>query len=142
MKQFRWLTLLMVLLFSCSYKLKIEKKETKALLPDLNGTWAIVEVNSEKVVKEKTANLPFLAFNPSENSLNGSTGCNRITGKAIVMDGVVDFVSLATTRMFCKNSNYETPLLQLLRGSLSYKLENNLLIFTKEGRKVVVLQKE
>ena len=58
------------------------------------------------------------------------------------MDGVVDFVSLATTRMFCKNSNYETPLLQLLRGSLSYKLENNLLIFTKEGRKVVVLQKE
>ena len=111
-------------------------------MPDINGLWQLLYVNGNKVTKEQAGKeIPQLAFNTTDNTLTGSTGCNRITGKIRVNSYLVEFDNLAATRMFCNNAIYETPLLQLLRGSLSYTLENEELIFTKEGKQVLVFRR-
>jgi len=111
-------------------------------MPDINGFWQLVSVNGNKVTKEQSGKeIPFLEFKTADNTVAGSTGCNKITGKIRVTSYLVDFESLAATRMLCSNANYETALLQLLRGSLSYTLENEALFFTKEGKQVLVFRR-
>lgn len=127
---------------SCSIKLKPTPKEPEIVLPDINGLWQLLYVNGNKVVKEKAGkDIPALEFKTADNSVTGTTGCNRITGKIRVTPYLVDFENLAATRMMCSNAIYETPMLQLLRGSLSYTLENEALIFTKEGKQVLVFRR-
>lgn len=128
--------------FACNIKLKPTPKEVIVEMPDINGLWQLLYVNGNKVTKEKSGKeIPQLEFKTADNSLTGSTGCNRITGKIRVTAYLVDFENLAATRMFCSNAMYETPLLQLLRGSLSYTLSNEELIFTKEGKQVLVFRR-
>ena len=127
---------------ACSIKLKPTPKETVVEMPDINGVWQLLYVNGKKVTKEQSGKeIPQLSFNTADNSLNGTTGCNKITGKIRVTAYLVDFENLAATRMLCTNALFETPLLQLLRGSLSYTLANEELIFTKEGKQVLVFRR-
>lgn len=127
---------------ACSIKLKPTPKETVVAMPDINGVWQLLYVNGNKVTKEQSGKeIPQLSFNTADNSLNGTTGCNKITGKIRVTAYLVDFENLAATRMLCTNALFETPLLQLLRGSLSYTLANEELIFTKEGKQVLVFRR-
>lgn len=129
-------------LSACNIKLKPSPKPIEVVMPDINGLWQLLYVNGNKVTKEQAGKeIPQLAFNTTDNTLTGSTGCNRITGKIRVNSYLVEFDNLAATRMFCNNAIYETPLLQLLRGSLSYTLENEELIFTKEGKQVLVFRR-
>lgn len=129
-------------LSACSIKLKPSPKEIEVVMPDINGLWQLLYINGNKVTKEQSGKeIPQLAFKTADNSLTGTTGCNRITGKIRVTTYLVDFENLAATRMYCSNALYETPLLQLLRGSLSYTLENEELIFTKEGKQVLVFRR-
>ena len=129
-------------LFSCNIKLKPTPKEVVVEIPNINGLWQLLYINGIKVTKEQSGKeLPQLEFKTTDNSLSGSTGCNRISGKIRVTPYLVDFENLAATRMFCDNAKFETPLLQLLRGSLSYTLANEELIFTKEGKQVMVFRR-
>lgn len=129
-------------LSACSIKLKPTAKEVVVAMPDINGLWQLLYINGTKVTKEQSGKeIPTLEFKTADNSLTGTTGCNRITGKIRVTPYLVDFENLAATRMFCENAKFETPLLQLLRGSLSYSLENEELIFTKEGKQVLVFRR-
>ncbi|HQR91924.1 MAG: hypothetical protein B7Y15_07715 [Bacteroidetes bacterium 24-39-8] len=127
---------------ACSIKLKPSPKAIEVVMPDINGLWQLLYVNGTKVTKEQSGKeIPQLEFKTADNSLTGTTGCNRITGKIRVTNYLVDFENLAATRMSCSNAVFETPLLQLLRGSLSYTLENEELIFTKEGKQVLVFRR-
>ncbi|MEQ1623260.1 MAG: META domain-containing protein [Sediminibacterium sp.] len=129
-------------LFACSIKLKPTPKEVVVEMPDINGLWQLLYINGIKVTKEQSGKeLPQLEFKTTDNSLTGSTGCNRISGKIRVTPYLVDFENLAATRMLCTNALYETPMLQILRGSLSYTLENEELVFTKEGKQVMVFRR-
>jgi|GEM_PF-1205287 heat shock protein HslJ len=141
----RFVVLICCILFglsACGIKLKPTPKEMLVGMPDINGFWQLVSVNGNKVTKEQSGKeIPFLEFKTADNTVAGSTGCNKITGKIRVTSYLVDFESLAATRMLCSNANYETALLQLLRGSLSYTLENEALFFTKEGKQVLVFRR-
>lgn len=129
-------------LFACNIKLKPSPKEVVVEMPDINGLWQLISVNGNKVIKEQLGKeIPQLEFKTADSSLTGTTGCNRITGKIRVTSYLVDFENLAATRMLCSNAMYETPMLQLLRGSLSYTLVNEELIFTKEGKQVLVFRR-
>lgn len=141
----RFAILLCCILFglsACNIKLKPTPKEVVVEIPNINGLWQLLYINGSKVTKEQSGKeLPQLEFKTTDNSLSGSTGCNKISGKIRVTPYLVDFESLAATRMFCDNARFETPLLQLLRGSLSYTLANEELIFTKEGKQVLVFRR-
>lgn len=60
--------------------------------------------------------LAHLLFSPGQvNQVSGSTGCNRLTGTAILSaESTIRFSPMATTRMACMGANIETPFLAAL----------------------------
>ena len=82
-------------LSACSIKLKPTAKEVVVEMPDINGFWQLLYINGTKVTKEQSGKeIPTLAFKTADNSLTGTTGCNRITGKIRVTPYLVDFENL------------------------------------------------
>lgn len=139
----KWILIPVLLLgISCKpIKQLIHPASSEPILTNhISGIWYIVSVNAEKVVESKAGKeMPFLDFNVTDKKVSGSTGCNRLTGEIIITNSSIDFGQLAVTRMMCRNAIYETPILQLLRGNLSYKLENGNINIFKESRVIMSL---
>src|SRR5271157_5014210 len=80
-----------------------DSRETKALKYDsafikievrsmLDGHWDIQKLNGIDIVKEKAGGkIPFLEFHLKDSAVSGNTGCNTISGKAIVTDEEISF---------------------------------------------------
>jgi len=126
---------------SCSRPFHPSATVAPANEPSIEGRWNIIELNGEKIILSKAGKeLPFLEFDLEEKKLSGSTGCNRISGKFSYTASSIDFEPLAATKMACDRAYYEIPLLQILRGNLSYLLESDLLSIFKEGKAVIVMR--
>ncbi len=141
----KWIFMSLLFLATSCILLKRAEKKTpsqQVITNSISGIWYIVSVNNQKVVKTKAGNeTPFLDFSVSEKTLSGSTGCNRITGKATITNNSINFGPLATTLMMCPNAQYERLILQTLIGNLSYTYEQGIITITKEGRTIMTLAK-
>lgn len=81
----------------------------------LHDIWALDSINNQKMkTADFTKGLPLLEFNLTEKKVHGNTGCNNINGPMEVMGNKIQFGRLATTRMACKNMNFESKYLQKL----------------------------
>jgi putative lipoprotein len=107
---------------------------------DLSGTWQILTVNGINVMKSDAGKvMPSLEFNTANNTVSGTTGCNRFNGKAAITKSSISFGPLATTMMACQNALYERPIFQALIGNLSYTYENGIVSISKEGKVLMTL---
>jgi heat shock protein HslJ len=136
MKKYLSAILTLLLIVSCSHKIT----PVVAVSNDLSGTWQILSVNGITVVKKDAGKeMPFLDFNTTTNTVTGTTGCNRLNGKATISNSSINFGPLATTMMLCPNAQYERPILQALIGNLSYTYEQGIISISKEGRIMMTL---
>ena len=90
----------------------------------LHDIWVLDSINNKKMkAADFTKKLPYLELNLTEKKVFGSTGCNTITG-AIEIKGKKIYVGkLATTRMACKDTDFETAYLQVLEyKTIPYKI--------------------
>jgi heat shock protein HslJ len=67
---------------------------------------------------EFTKGLPLLEFNLTEKKIFGHTGCNNITGTIEIEGKKIRFGRLATTRMACKNMDFESAYLKELDNKI------------------------
>ena len=112
----------------------------EAVKNDFSGTWQILSVNGTTVVKKDAGKeMPYLDFNTVNGTMTGTTGCNRLNGKATITNNSINFGPIATTMMLCPNAQYERPILQTLIGNLSYTYEHEIISISKEGRIVMTL---
>jgi len=114
-------------------------------VPDfrLHDIWAITEVDGIKVVPENfKGETPRLEIKTSEERVFGHDGCNSFNGSVKTEAGKIIFGNLASTMMACfENTDISSKIGIILSGSsLNYTIENNLLIFTKNGKKIMVLK--
>lgn len=82
----------------------------------LNGTWAVKEIAGEVVNNPDMK----LVIDVDEGKVHGNTGCNILNGQLETdMDAAnsISFQKIATTRMACPDSNYETRLLVALEDA-------------------------
>jgi len=109
----------------------------------LNDTWVLQSLHGQEVRNENAGKeIPFLAFNPKEGRMSGSTGCNRINGKADVEGKWLVLGPTASTLMHCTNAQYEAAFLMALApGMLQYHIKDDQLSLLKEGQPVMVLKK-
>ena len=136
MKQSLVAFLALTLLVSCSHK----TTPVEAVKNDFSGTWQILSVNGTIVVKKDAGKeMPYLDFNTVNGTMTGTTGCNRLNGKATITNNRINFGPIATTMMLCPNAQYERPILQTLIGNLSYTYEHEIISISKEGRIVMTL---
>lgn len=126
----------LILLVSCSHKTIPEE----AVKNNFSGTWQILSVNGTPVVKKDAGKeVPSLDFNTRNNTVTGTTGCNRLNGNATITNSSINFGPIATTMMMCPNAQYERAILQTLIGNLSYTYEHEIISISKEGRVVMTL---
>ena len=126
----------LILLVSCSHK----TAPVEAVKNDFSGTWQIISVNGTAIVKKDAGKeMPYLDFNTVNGMMTGTTGCNRLNGKATISNSSINFGPIATTMMLCPNAQYERPILQTLIGNLSYTYEHEIISISKEGRVVMTL---
>ena len=106
----------------------------------LDGEWAIYNVNNEDV---DLYTLPFLQFETSSAKIYGNTGCNFINGIFYTTRGKdILFENLISTMKICENADVENAIMDALRNTKSYMIENrddiNHLYFMNSKDKVVM----
>jgi len=111
----------------------------------LNGKWVLQTINNKEVVLEKTGGeIPYLDFNVKLYLVTGSTGCNVLRGKIYVNSDEITFSEMSMTKIFCSDAEYEVPITGFLFHSepLGYKVNNNVLTFTKKDKVVMTFKKQ
>lgn len=110
----------------------------------LNGEWTIVKVEGKTITKEDCENVPFLGFETAKKNLYGNTGCNMFTGSLAgdLKNGKIDFSQTGTTQMLCADMKVEGMVLEALKKSKKYTINNNEMTLNDNGGNVVVVLKK
>lgn len=108
----------------------------------LDGTWAVVEIDGEKV---NIAEMK-VALDVDEKRMHGNTGCNIINGELETdMDAAnsISFSKIAMTRMACPNSGWETRMTMALEEAVTaQKVSADEIEFLgSNGKQVMLLKK-
>ena len=110
----------------------IEKIDVDYIL--INKHWKLVKLNGEKISvnAEKGDIEPFIALQREDNKVYGNTGCNNLMGSFKVEsnygeEGEIRFSQIATTRMACRDINYEQDYLKVLENTDNYSIKNDTL---------------
>ncbi|MXP25898.1 META domain-containing protein [Altererythrobacter indicus] len=100
--------------------------------------WRVTELDGEKPVGEKSADLTF-----SSNSLSANIGCNQIKGEWRVEERRLIAGPFGQTRMECRDIGLfeqEQALQSLLVASPTLTIENGRLTLQSSGHKAVLQQ--
>lgn len=108
----------------------------------LAGNWRLVRLNGQTVTVAEAARTPQLSFQVAEQRVTGYTGCNRLTGGAIVSNTHISFQGVASTRMACIGEALEQPFLAALsEATLVYQVTQTQLTLLKEGQPVLEFER-
>ncbi|UZD21599.1 META domain-containing protein [Algoriphagus halophytocola] len=100
----------------------------------------LVEMMGTPVQTSGSPNDAHLIFNSENSLINGSGGCNRITGEyEIDKDKAIRFSKVSATRMACQNMNFESRFLDLLDQVRYYDFDEETMLL-QNGRKETILK--
>ena len=86
--------------------------------------WKLVEINGKPVILDEASKGAFIILKNVENRVNGSGGCNTLTG-TYQLDAAVQrikFLQMVSTMMACLNMDVENELKRVLETADSYAL--------------------
>lgn len=108
----------------------------------LGENWRIVSLNG-KNTPSQGRQQPFIEFQPSNNRLMGSGGCNRFSGTFRADNQIIKFSPVVATKMACANdvNAFETDLLRVLTGALTYSIERGQLTLSRDGKTVLIARR-
>lgn len=119
---------------SLKYTLLEVIEKTKAPRSLTKGSWMVTKVMNVDTFDRN----PFFSVTTSDNSIKGSTGCNRFFG-TIKMEGeTIQITNVGSTKMMCANMDAENAFMEAINSTNSYKIENDVLKFLSESKEVVM----
>lgn len=84
--------------------------------------------------KDDGGHEPYIMLHHEENRLEGSGGCNRMTGNFILKEkNMLSFPAIATTKMACLDMETETRMLDMLEKTDRYVFDGEVLRFYYAG---------
>ncbi len=91
----------------------------------LHNIWVLDSINNKKILAaDFMKGTPIVEFNLTENKIFGHTGCNNINGTIEVMGNKIQISRLATTRLACKDMDFENNYINSLsRKTVPYTIE-------------------
>ena len=110
----------------------------------LQATWLLTELNGKPVAPVATGReQPRLEINLTEGRVTGTTGCNRLNGRVRADTRLIQFGSLAVTRMACLDNagTTESEFLKALESPLAYQMGDGKLTLTQTNKSVLVFKK-
>lgn len=105
---------------------------------DLSGTWRLKTLNGQDANTLFARSLPTLQFDFKDKIIFGTGGCNRYTGRFIMINNLLESPNIASTRMFCMDPNAEDEFFKALRENKSLSLKDGILQMSDSKRKVVL----
>lgn len=126
-KAYTGVFLSLIVLSSCS-----TMKKT-ANLSDLEGEWAIVNINGQPLQITDGGQQPFIGFDTHAGKIYGNSGCNRIIASLDLKaePGTIRFEHIGSTLMACPDMETETKVLEALSEVRFYK---------KDGKNAISLR--
>lgn len=116
----------------------LDKKRDPSVV--LYNIWGLYSMHGE--ILNMSSQRPRIELNLSRNQILGHVFCNQISGQVHVLDHTIEFSNLITTKMACKNLEYETDFLNILQNPLTFKTEKNqILLYNSEGNEVLRFKK-
>jgi len=98
--------------------------------PRLQGTyWSLVELNGKPATSGMGRTQPYIRLHSEQSRLEGSSGCNAVTGTYIVEQNALQFTPGGITMMMCPPAlmEQEQGLIAALKVTSSYKIEGDML---------------
>jgi len=100
--------------------------------------WRAVAIDGSPVTVPSNPKEPHLKFS-ADGKVNGSTGCNRLSGSYKKDGNCLKFSKMITTKMACPQlGNLEQTFLQALRATAAMRLAGKTLELQDAGGKVVM----
>jgi len=88
--------------------------------------WVLFRLNKQEIEKSQySGEKPYVIFNTNANEFSGHGGCNKIFGKYHTGHDTLQFLGIASTKMFCSDENIETKFLQTLKRGITFLIEAN-----------------
>jgi len=108
----------------------LAKKDTASNKESVSITgkyWKLIEINGKPVVlDESMSNGPFIILRDEDRRVNGSGGCNTITGSYEINEGNrIRFSQMATSMKACLNMEVEDALKKALDMADNYTLSED-----------------
>ncbi len=109
----------------------------------LNGTWTLETLHGQRVRAGQFPNneLPRLTINLADNSLTGTTGCNKIKGDIQADGDHVQFLIRSTTSKKCTSPFEDSYLTGLTQSSL-FRIGKDRLTLLANGQYVMTFRTE
>lgn len=102
----------------------------------LHDIWAITEVEGIALnPSDFNEKYPQLELNTTTGTVLGNDGCNSFRGAFEIRNKEIVFGHLAATMMACPNMDSSVKITNAIANkSVSYRIENNHLIFMENGK--------
>lgn len=112
-------------------------KETSTL-PLLNTQWRLTTLGDEVVDNPPGERAVHFVLQPSNTSIVGFSGCNRMFGRYVLEGASLKFDGMGGTRMFCEGRmELEQKYLALLGNAAGWKITGNTLQLLDASAKAV-----
>lgn len=99
--------------------------------------WRLIEANGKATPRTSAT----LEFDNSGSRFTGNTGCNQMSGNAVINGRQIDLRAIATTRRACKmvaGSLTENAYLKALRETTRFRIDGNTLgLYDRRGKVVL-----
>jgi heat shock protein HslJ len=136
--------LIFLLLLWIVFLAACKRPESKSAIDpgQLNQTWVLQRLQGKPLAAGQAGRIPRLTFDLSRNLVSGHTGCNRLSGSAIVTGDQIVFSQLITTKMACIGESMEQPFLNILNaGTLTFQLKADELTMLQDKIPVLVFRR-
>jgi heat shock protein HslJ len=120
--------------------------KTAASFSDLQGEWAIVELNGNKLVPEVTKQR--LRFDTAGRRLSGNAGCNLLSGSIVYGDAQkngIRFKEVVSTQKACLDMRLEDEFLQVIDKVVRFDVQTRdeqgktIAFYDTDNRKLFVI---
>lgn len=97
--------------------------------------WKVTEINGQAVPGDKNLNkTPLLNINGLNGRLTGNGGCNQIFGSIeLKPHNKISFDNIGATKMLCPEMEVEIQLIEILRETKRYSVNEDTLLFMNES---------
>lgn len=132
MKQMKFI-LLIAIMYTFTACSSSKLSETNPLF---KSKWVLSELNGTPVQMSSTDKDAHLNFSFNGMSVSGSGGCNRLTGTFNSKGDELSFNPIASTKMMCPDSQFETAFFAVIEKVNQYAIVDNVLEL-KQDKKII-----
>jgi len=113
-------------------------RQTPPTTGELSGTWVLKTLNEQDASTLFAREIPTLEFDFGRKVIFGTGGCNRYTGRFVLINEQMSSPNIASTRMFCFDPNAEDEFFNALQQNKTLTLKEGILQMKDEKNKVLM----